>query len=110
MRLRVVLLAALLASPAFADDSIPKPFQGTWNLSKQDCHQPGDGEVTVDASSVTTVGSGCELKRVTKSNSSTFAGSFECDGEGEVFTDDIELKLARGKLVLRGNLPLVRCN
>ena len=115
----LLILAAAYAGAAGAGTPIPEQFHGVWGtaasckawVSKpaQRLGAPDDGaDITKNA--IEFGESTCELKRVGKSEPDRLQGSFNCAGEGEESSRQIELTLAKnGTLKIDKGPNLKKC-
>ena len=115
----LLVLTAAYASVATAGAPIPDQFHGVWGtaasckawVSKpaQRLGAPDEGaDITKNA--IEFGESTCELKRVGKSEPDRLQGSFTCAGEGEEFSRQIDLTLAKnGTLKIDKGPNLKKC-
>jgi hypothetical protein len=112
--LPALILSALMMPAMAADDAIPRPFTGIWDLSPAVCKEDfSDGRVEITEDSITNVGARCELTRTTQTDPATYTGVFVCQSEGEEATETFALRVDGDRLSLTGELDddaLWRCD
>ena len=97
----VVLIATLLALPAWAGSKIPTIFHGQWCSSagvhiRGKCSPDDDGAFTVRADSIREWEAICKVKKVTQTGPSSVHIQLTCDGEGEIRSETRKMRIGRG--------------
>jgi len=115
----LTILTAAYTSAATAGTPIPEQFHGVWGTPAsckawvrkpdQRLGAPEEG-ADITKNTIEFGESSCELKRVGKSEADRLQGAFACSGEGDEFSRQIELTLAKsGTLKIDKGPALKKC-
>jgi hypothetical protein len=90
--------AAVPEEPMRGD--IPKPFQGTWDPAERcDPESESDSRIVVEPMRVRYWEADCRLTKVIAADVHDFSARFDCEGEGNRWTQQISLSINNGKLI-----------
>jgi ankyrin repeat protein len=79
---------------------VPKPFQGTWDPAER-CkpESESDSRIVVERMRIKYWEADCRLTKVIAADARDFSGRFDCEGEGNRWTQQIALSINDGKLI-----------